>query len=173
MEQVSWDDAQAFLEKLNALPEVQRYLEQLDPQGDKFRLPSEAEWEFAARGGRNTNGFKYAGSNKLKEVGWYDENSYYETKPVGLKFPNELGLYDMSGNVYEWCADAWHGNYEDAPEDGSAWMEGGDQNIRVVRGGSWDGVTLNCRVADRYRFITDDRSSLIGFRLARYSPTDP
>lgn len=167
VEQVSWDDAQAFLEKLNALPEVQRYLEQLDPPGRKFRLPSEAEWEFAARGRRDINGFKYAGSDKLKEVGWHNENSYNETKPVGLKFPNELGLYDMSGNVGEWCQDVWHENYEGAPGDGSAWMEGGEQDHRMVRGGAWSFTSSYCRVALRLGYFTDYWYYNIGFRLAQ------
>ena len=155
VERVSWDDTQLFIQKLN------------ERTGESYRLPTEAEWEYAARGGIYSNRYKYAGSNKLKEVGWYDENSHDETKPVGLKFPNELGLYDMSGNVYEWCADVWHENYEDAPSDGSAWMEGGEQNRRVVRGGSWLYGTDFCRVAFRGRFVTVSRDYLIGFRLAR------
>jgi len=155
VEQVSWDDAQEFIEKLNQLT------------GERYRLPSEAEWEFAARGGIDSNGYKYAGSNKLKEVGWYDENSHGETKPVGLKFPNELGLYDMSGNVREWCEDVWHENYEGAPDDGSAWVKGGEQNFRVVRGGSWLNSGYSCRVSDRNADIADLRFNNIGFRLAR------
>jgi len=160
VENVSWDDAQAFIQKLN------------ERTGEKYRLPTEAEWEFAARGGiygqRDASSMtKFAGSNKLKEVGWYDENSHDETKPVGLKFPNELGLYDMSGNVWEWCEDAWHGSYEGAPEDSSAWITGGDQSLRVVRGGSWYYLSVDCRVAFRNRYYLDDRYGDIGFRLAR------
>jgi len=155
VERVSWDDAQEFIQKLNQLT------------GERYRLPSEAEWEFAARGGIDSNGYKYAGSNKLKEVGWYDENSHGETKPVGLKFPNELGLYDMSGNVREWCEDVWHDNYEGAPDDGSAWVKGGEQNFRVVRGGSWYYFVNYCRVSYRFFDLADIRDYFFGFRLAR------
>jgi len=155
VEQVSWDDAQAFIQQLN------------ERTGENYRLPTEAEWEYAARGGIYGQGFKYAGSNKLKEVGWYDGNSHGETKPVGLKFPNELGLYDMNGNVWEWCQDVWHENYEGAPSDGSAWMEGSDQALRVVRGGSWFIDTDYCRVAYRNWYYQDYRGGNFGFRLAR------
>jgi len=167
VETVSWEDAQAFIEKLNAHPAAQAYLQTLNPPGGKFRLPSEAEWEFAARGGIDSNGYKYAGSNKLKEVGWYHENRHGETKPVGLKFPNELGLYDMSGNVREWCEDVWHENYEGAPDDGSAWVKGGEQNFRVVRGGFLFFFDYLCRVSSRYYADADVRNYELGFRLAR------
>ena len=156
VEQVSWDNAQKFIEKLNKLT------------GKTYRLPSEAEWEYAARGGKQSKGFMYAGSNKLKEVGWYNGNSHRETKPVGLKLPNELGLYDMSGNVWEWCADVWHENYNGAPEDGSAWLSGGEQARRVVRGGSWDFNDYVCRVSDSSRLLTGGRLINIGFRLVGY-----
>ncbi len=133
-----------------------------------YRLPSEAEWEFAARGGNAGLNFRYAGGNKLKEVGWYEKNSHVETKPVGLKLPNELELYDMSGNVWEWCADHWRENYDGAPQDGSAWTEGGDADRRVVRGGSWGDDDDYCRVSVRYWYFTLGRYYIIGFRLARY-----
>ena len=155
VEQVSWDDAQAFIQQLN------------EQTGENYRLPTEAEWEYAARGGIYGQGFKYAGSNKLKEVGWYDGNSHGETKPVGLKFLNELGLYDMSGNVWEWCQDVWHENYDGAPKDGSAWLKGGNDRIRVVRGGAWNNVTEVCRVAYRYWDVLDSRFLNVGFRFAQ------
>ncbi|MDX1942862.1 MAG: formylglycine-generating enzyme family protein [Saprospiraceae bacterium] len=156
VEQVSWDDVQIFIEKLNKITKR------------NYRLPSEVEWEYAARGGKQSKGFQFSGGNKLKEVGWYRENSHDETKPVGLKLPNELGLYDMSGNVREWCADAWHENYEGAPEDGSVWTTGGDQARRVVRGGSWSSLDDSCRVSNRYFSLADIRSYYRGFRLAGY-----
>ncbi|MBL8047024.1 MAG: formylglycine-generating enzyme family protein, partial [Anaerolineales bacterium] len=155
-----------FLESLTNLPEVQVYLQELEPKGTIFRLPTEAEWEFAARGGTKSRGFRYAGSDKLKEVAWYNENSYGETKPVGLKFPNELGLYDMSGNVWEWCEDDWHGNYEGAPDDGKAWIDSPDRgDYRVIRGGcSFDTPRL-CRCSYRRINSPGDRSNCLGFRL--------
>ena len=175
VEQVSWDDAQAFLKKLNATL----------PAGQKpYRLPSEAEWEYAAKGGNQSKGFEYAGSNDLKEVGWYWENSgdkplsgnwnwaritanNCKTHPVGRKKPNELGLYDMSGTVWEWCQDVWHEDLKGTPADGSARTSGGDQSRRVVRSGSWNDYSNNCRAAARGGDYTDNRNDFIGFRLAR------
>ena len=154
---VNWYGAKAYCEWLSI------------QSGENFRLPSEAEWEYAARGGSESKEFPYAGSHKLKEVGWYNKNSHNQTSPVGLKQPNELGLYDMSGNVWEWCADHWHENYEGAPTDGSAWVTGGDAIRRVIRGGSWYLSDFYCRVAYRNRVrlpVTGDNN--IGFRVARY-----
>lgn len=133
-----------------------------------YRLPSEAEWEYAARGGKYKGTFTYAGSNHLDEVAWYKANSHSQTKPVGLKYPNQLGLYDMSGNVWEWCADHWHKDYKGARQDGAAWIQGDDKSPRVVRGGSWDNLVNSCRVSDRLRFDADVWFNFIGFRVARY-----
>ncbi len=160
VERVSWNDiTEDFLPRLNA------------QTGKKFGLPSEACWEYAARGGRNSQSYrnpkdykKYAGSNEINEVAWYYENSHNETKPVGLKAPNELGLYDMSGNVWEWCQDHWHGDYKNAPSDGSAWEEGGSSS-RVLRGGSWSFNARYCRASYRYYSHTGSRLYGIGFRL--------
>ncbi|MBK6931470.1 MAG: formylglycine-generating enzyme family protein [Saprospirales bacterium] len=154
VEQVSWEDAQVFLESLNR------------QTGVAFRLPTEAEWEYAARGGVCQAGGKFAGSQRLKEVGWYEMNSHGETKPVGRKFPNELGLYDMSGNVWEWCEDQWHGNYNDAPDDGSAWVDREQGSYRVHRGGSWLSAPRGCRAAFRLYWLPDHRHHFLGFRLA-------
>ncbi|MDX2284268.1 MAG: formylglycine-generating enzyme family protein [Bacteroidia bacterium] len=154
-EQVSWEDAQAFIAKLNGLT------------GRGYRLPSEAEWEYAARGGARSEGYLYAGSDKLKEAGWYDENSGGETHPVGQKLPNELGLYDMSGNVWEWCEDDWHDTYTNAPADGSAWVEAGRTGLlRVLRGGSWGLDARLCRVSYRDPLSPGRRDHSLGFRLA-------
>jgi formylglycine-generating enzyme required for sulfatase activity len=153
---VSWHDTQVFLGKLNTLT------------GADYRLPSEAEWEYAARGGTQSQGFIYSGSNRLKEVGWYLDNSHRESKPVGLKLPNELGLLDMSGNVLEWCADDWHENYQGAPADDSPRISDYKLGQRVVRGGSWYGFSLDCTISVRFNLFTDIRDYNIGFRLARY-----
>ena len=153
VERVSWQDVQEFLKKLNNLT------------GRKYRLLSEAEWEYAARGGKKSEGYKYSGSNKLKDVGWYEENSYGETKPVGLKYPNELGLYDMSGNVWEWVEDQWHDNYEGAPINGSAWVDRDEGAERVFRGGGWDFSPQDCRVSFRLNGAPTTRGSFLGFRL--------
>ena len=152
---VSWYGAKAYCEWLSI------------QTGEDFRLPSEAEWEYAARGGNASNGFPYAGGHKLKEVGWYSKNSPDQTSPVGLKQPNELGLYDMSGNVREWCADHWHSNYEGAPTDGSARVTEGTSR-RVVRGGSWYSVVNRCRVSIRNWDYAGFRYVNVGFRVARY-----
>lgn len=136
--------------------------------GERYRLPSESEWEYAAKGGKYKPPFQYAGSNHLDEVGWYEANSHGQTKPIGLKWPNQLDLYDMSGNVFEWCADHWHGNYKGAPTDGSVWIKGGDQKRRVVRGGSWFDDGFNCRVSYRDWFFAYNWVNYIGFRVSRY-----
>ncbi|MCY4606402.1 MAG: formylglycine-generating enzyme family protein [Gemmatimonadetes bacterium] len=153
VETVCWDDIQVFLAKLNA-------------GGGQYRLPSEAEWEYAARGGQQSQGFQYAGSNDWAAVAWYYENSGNRTNPVGQKQANELGLFDMSGNVREWVQDCWHDSYDGAPTDGTAW-EPEDCVRRAIRGGSWYGKPSYVRSANRFWYATYFHNNNLGFRLAR------
>jgi formylglycine-generating enzyme required for sulfatase activity len=153
VEQVSWDNAQSFIEKLNSLT------------GEKFRLPTEAEWEYAARGGKHwKDKFEYAGANDIHSVGWYDKNSADETKPVGLKQPNQLGIYDMSGNVWELCHDRYE-KYSSSSQTNPQGPESGSS--RVYRGGSWFYNALFTRVSNRYNNNPDYRYNLLGFRLSK------
>jgi formylglycine-generating enzyme required for sulfatase activity len=136
-----------------------------------YRLPSEAEWEYAARGGNLSENYRYAGGNDLDKLGWYDDNSHGETKEVGLKLPNELGLYDLSGNVYEWCEDHRHENYEGAPDNGSPWLNEIQQNSsRVFRGGSWNDYAQGCRSTYRYNYHPALRILNVGFRVVLFFP---
>ena len=130
-----------------------------------FTLPSEAQWEYAARGGKAWNKLKleYAGSNNIQDVGWFKENSNNRTMPVGLKQSNVLGLFDMSGNVFEWCMDTYGGDYQMIPTNGEAYEQSG--SYRVLRGGRWDRLVQFCRVAYRYYRNPDYRFDRIGFRL--------
>jgi formylglycine-generating enzyme required for sulfatase activity len=159
IERVNWREARKFCEVLSQLTVG---------KADFFRLPSEAEWEYAARAG--TRERLYAGSNQLTEVGWHDGNSNKETVPVGLLSPNDFGLYDLSGNVWEWCEDDWHDNYKNHPQDGSAWIDGDNSaeraGGRVLRGGSWVSSAWGCRCAYRSGSGPGNRSINFGFRLA-------
>ena len=155
VEQVSWEDVQVFLQKLNT------------QTGKKYRLPTEAEWEYAARGGKKSNNFRYSGSNDLNSVAWNPNNSNVKTHPVGQKKENELGIYDMSGNVLEWCND-WYGNYE--TNVGPNPQGVGNGSYRVYRGGSWSGTTGSCLVADRRPTAPVFRYYALGFRVVSLSP---
>ncbi len=150
VEQVSWEDIQLFLTQLNA------------KTGKKYRLPTEAEWEFAARGGNQSNGYKYAGSNVLSEVAWFNDN-LGRTHPVGGKKANELGLYDMSGNVWEWCQD-WKEVYPSTTQIDPTGAASG--SYRVGRGGSWGSGAGRCRVSYRGFNAPQLRYLILGFRLA-------
>ncbi|MDR3339129.1 MAG: formylglycine-generating enzyme family protein [Candidatus Symbiothrix sp.] len=136
IEKVSWDDVQVFLGKLN------------EATKKHYRLPTEAEWEYAARGGKKSEGNKYSGSNDLGNVGWFAENSAKKTHPVGTKSPNELGIHDMSGNVYEWCSDMYI-----------------DYNARVIRGGAWYIRKECCCISHRSHSGPHERHDSLGFRL--------
>ena len=165
VENVSWDDAKKFIMTLNKLEESKSLK-------GAFRLPTEAEWEYAARGGKYSQGYEYSGSDDLKQVGWFDGNSGGETKPVGLLQANELGIYDMSGNVREWCEDDWHSDYNapDRPDDGSAWIDVPNRGAnRVVRGGYYFNDPVYCRPAYRINISPAYRFDSLGFRLV-FSP---
>ncbi|WP_421795330.1 formylglycine-generating enzyme family protein [Haliscomenobacter sp.] len=136
-----------------------------NPVVEGFRLPTEAEWEYAARGGNKSGDFRYAGGDKLDELGWYDDNSHRQTKAVGLKLANELGLYDLSGNVWEWCVDQWHENYHGAPKDGSAWLDLEEGTFGVLRGGCWDYDPSDCRPSARGYSHLAFRRDHVGFRV--------
>ena len=151
VEQVSWNDCREFIRKLNAMT------------GKTFRLPTEAEWEFAARGGNSSRGYKYAGGNDVGTVAWYDRNSGDATHNVGTKQPNELGLYDMAGNVSEWCND-WMDNYSSSSQTNPKGATSGSD--RVIRGGSWYSRAGNCRVSHRGYDSPDNRYINLGLRLA-------
>ena len=153
VENVSWNDVQKFLRKLNAMT------------GKRYRLPTEAEWEFAARGGNSSRGYKYSGSNSIGNVAWYDGNSSDRTHAVGTKSPNELGIYDMSGNVYEWCQD-WYSSsyYGSSPRTNPKGPNSGSNRVR--RGGSWGHDAGRCRVLSRSGYSPVHRDNSLGFRLA-------
>ena len=151
VECVSWDDCHEFIRKLNSLT------------GQNFRLPTEAEWEFTCRGGNNSRGYKYSGSNYIDNVAWYDGNSGDKTHPVGTKLPNELGIYDMSGNVWEWCSD-WYGKYSSgAQTNPKGPYDGWD---RVIRGGSWFDLARHCRSSYRDSYSPDYCGDFLGLRLS-------
>lgn len=159
VESVSWDDCQVFITKLNQLT------------GVTFRLPTEAEWEFAARGGNKSEGYKYSGSNTVNDVAWYYDICFvvgknspdYGTHRVGLKKANELGLYDMSGNVFEWCQD-WFEKYSSSAQTNPTGPSIG--TARVERGGSWRASNVGCRVSHRMKNSISARNNDEGFRLA-------
>ena len=149
VERVSWNDCQTFISRLNA------------KTGKNFRLPTEAEWEYAARGG-HSGGSKYAGSENISNVAWYDDNSGGETHNVATKSPNGLGIYDMSGNVWEWCQD-WYGNYSSSSQTNPKGPSNG--GYRVYRGGCWYFSARLCRVSDRCFNTPSYSSYLLGLRL--------
>ena len=156
VEKVSTSMCRQFITKLNEMT------------GQNFRLPTEAEWEFAARGGNKSQGYKYSGSNDINEVAWYSGNASSKTHPVAQKLPNELGLYDMSGNVQEWCND-WYDNYNNTdsqtnPQGPTSGTNG--TTVRVSRGGNYSNVASKCRVTSRSSTQQTTTSNNLGLRLA-------
>jgi formylglycine-generating enzyme required for sulfatase activity len=151
VEQVSWEDVQDFIRQLNR------------KTGKNYRLPTEAEWEYAARGGSKSRSYKYSGSNTADEVAWYSNNSSKKTHPVGTKQSNELGIYDMSGNVWEWCNDRT-GAYSSSSQTNPIGATSG--SYYVLRGGGWFYIVKGARVSNRYELTPDYRRSGLGFRLA-------
>lgn len=154
VDSVSWNDCQAFLKKLGERV-----------RGGKFALPTEAEWESACRAGSKTE-FCFGDDEKqLREYAWYWDNSEKTPHPVGGKNPNAWGLFDMHGSVSVWCEDLWHDSYQGAPNDGSAWVVGGDHRVRVLRGGSWRGGPSYCRSAARFRVVPAIEGYGLGCRV--------
>lgn len=155
VDRVSWNDVQRFIKILNELT------------GKKYNLPTEAEWEYAAKGGKESKAYRYSGGNDIDEVAWYAGNSSTRPHPVGEKKPNELGIYDMSGGMWEWCQDWYNKNYYElnesnnpvGPETGSG---------RVRRGGSWFTQAVNCKTSTRNNVKQDYMDDSGGFRLVQY-----
>jgi formylglycine-generating enzyme required for sulfatase activity len=162
VEKVSWDEAVAFCRK--ATQELRR-LERLG-KGEVIRLPSEAEWEYVCRAGTATAYSFGDDAGALTQYGWFTGNAKGNDPPVGAKKANPWGFFDMHGYVWEWCADAWHPNYEGAPADGSAWGAEGAKE-RVIRGGAWTERAERCRSAARGHAPAETRSDAIGFRCVR------
>ena len=161
---VSWNEAQGYVKWLS------------EQTSKTYRLPSESEWEYAARAGRKTPYFwgaspsgQYANGEDNRQNGW-PSDGFKRTAPVGSFKPNGFGLYDVSGNVWEWVEDCWHENYKDAPNTGSAWIGGGDCQFRTLRGGSWSTLAKDLRSASRYYSYPADNLYAVGFRVVQELP---
>ena len=166
MEQVSWEEAMEFCRRLSQRTEL------------SYTLPSEAQWEYACRAGTTTP-FAF-GDTLTPDLANYDGNYTYGSGPkgtyrekttdVGSFLANAWGLQDMHGNVWEWCLDHWHENYQGAPSDGTPWVNGGDEAFRLLRGGSWFAIPRYCRSACRHGWLQDYRDGNVGFRLCGFPP---
>ena len=154
VERISWVEAQEFVKKLS------------EKTGKPYRLPSEAEWEYAARAGSQAAYSFGDNKSELSLFGWFSNNANYQTHPVGKKSPNTFGLFDMNGNVWEWVHDCYNSNYVGAPADGSAWVVESCPK-RVLRGGSWQSFSQYLRSADRHNETATNRYQDFGFRVAR------
>lgn len=167
VENVSWDEitgSGGFLDCINKSPVRTAVLRNLAPRQGAFRLPSETEWEYAARGGTHwPDGFRFSGSNDIDAVAWYDRKHGDHTQPVGLKAPNQLGIHDMSGNVWEWCQDVFTREIDRIPQNGTPFVGPGDE--RVVRGGCFHNWAVHCTVSKRYEIAHNYHDGCVGFRL--------
>jgi formylglycine-generating enzyme required for sulfatase activity len=189
VEQVTFFDAVEFCNKLSKLEgrepcyslseetiqrgedgEITAAEVKLLPEGTGYRLPTEAEWEYCARAGTRTRYSFGDTDEQLEDYAWYDKNSDRTTHPVDDGKTNPWGLHQMGGNVFEWCEDNWHDNYEGAPDDGSPWLTGGEDTRRVVRGGCWGLTADRCRPASRDYFGAGIGAKYFGFRVVRVSP---
>ena len=159
VERVSWEDAAMFCEELSKHSSYD------------YRLPTEAEWEYACRACTTTRFCFGDNDEELAAFAWYIVNAPTETHPVGQKRANAWGLYDMHGNLWEWCQDVWHDNYKGAPPDGSAWLSGGESSSRVLRGGSWGDYPINCRSTNRNSNWPGARSYYFGLRVVARART--
>ena len=167
LENVSWDELtrpDGFLDRINQSPIHAEILAQLPAAKVAFRLPTEAEWEYAARGGRYwPDRFRFSGSNDIDAVAWYDRKHGDHTQPVAQKAPNQLGIYDMSGNVWEWCQDVFTRDISGIPSDGTPFV--GDGADRILRGGCFHNWAIHCTVSKRYEIARESHDGCIGFRL--------
>jgi formylglycine-generating enzyme len=171
VENISWDyltQPGGFLQRLNESTVSASLLERIDRQLE-FRLPSETEWEYAARGGPHwRDGYRYSGGNDINVVAWYDRRHGDHTQPVAQKAPNQLGIYDMSGNVWEWCQDTFSRDESVIPADGTPCVGPGDE--RVLRGGCFHNWAMHCTVAKRYEIARDFHDGCIGLRVVLAAP---
>jgi formylglycine-generating enzyme required for sulfatase activity len=167
LENVSWDEIVrngGFLDRINSSAIRADVLTNLAARSGTFRLPSEAEWEYAARGGLHwLDGFRFSGSDDIDAVAWYDRKHGDHTQPVGRKAPNQLGIHDMSGNVWEWCQDVFTCDVANIPQDGTPFAGSGDE--RVLRGGCFHNWAVHCTVSKRYEIAHDYHDGCIGVRL--------